>query len=68
MTLEKYLHPSLKLLSTTAPISVFLLWSRATNVAVIPSDADTKSAKKLVGNWVYDWFSLIWGTIPETEM
>ena len=68
MTFEKYLQPSLKEQSTTLPIPVFLLYSKATNVAVMPSEEDTKSAKKFVGNSVYLFPLLIKGTIPDTEI
>jgi hypothetical protein len=43
--LVKYLHPSVKELSTILPIPVIFTILNADNVAVMPKEQDKKSAK-----------------------
>ena len=45
ITFKRYLHPSQREQSTIFPMPVSLLYFKAASVAVIPRDAEAKSAK-----------------------
>lgn len=53
--------------STILPFPVILLIDRAAKVPVIPREQETKSARKLVGNYniLLLLFLLMIGTIPD---